>query len=154
MGRRHSGWIHMELCHSLWHHGRERERVKAGAYGESCQKHSDALACLQLPGPRSFNKLPAGILKLWDTIGVTCRCTKTHSWKSILTQLSTNRYRPLCKCRDVNLRIVTSFFSCSHIHIHIHMPTHAHTDRCIECFADNRRRSAKFMHLAWDPLSL
>lgn len=48
---------------------KEKERedtVKVGAYGSSCQKHTDTRSWLQLPGPQSFNKLPAGILKLGD----------------------------------------------------------------------------------------
>lgn len=79
----------------------EKERMKGGvvkvaAYGESCQNHKDTHSRLQLPGLQSFNKVPAGILKLGETLGLICRHamhTQTHTFtakKCVLTRPNAN----------------------------------------------------------------
>lgn len=65
----------------------ERERV--GDSKASCvtRTHTGTLSCLQLPRPQSFNKLPAGILKLGEVLALKCKvysmCTHTHTRKHL-----------------------------------------------------------------------
>lgn len=92
---------------------REREgkgTVKVGAYGESCQKHTDTRSCLQLPGPQSFNKLPAGILKLENALRLRCSCMHTRTnarafiAEKVYSHTSMQTYTSAeCKYMGVNL---------------------------------------------------
>lgn len=93
----------------------EKERMKGGvvkvaAYGESCQNHKDTHSRLQLPGLQSFNKVPAGILKLGETLGLICRHamhTQTHTFtaKKMCTYTPQRKHIMFakCKCGGVNL---------------------------------------------------
>lgn len=67
-------------------------------------------SCLQLPGPRSFNKLPAGIRKVGAALGLTCE--RIRNGKHIYSRSDHLEHRtPLCK-HFLNIKTEVSAWTC------------------------------------------